>query len=79
LCKKNVKLDENVYFCRLKEIQAHYERRKLNINEHENADQQHETENGQKIISVSGMYKDWFLDYASYVILERRFHISKTV
>ena len=20
---------------------------------------------------VSGMYKDWFLDYASYVILER--------
>ena len=23
------------------------------------------------IISVSGMYKDWFLDYASYVILER--------
>lgn len=23
------------------------------------------------IISVSGMYKEWFLDYASYVILER--------
>ncbi len=23
------------------------------------------------IIAVSGMYKDWFLDYASYVILER--------
>ncbi|MGE0087886.1 MAG: DNA gyrase/topoisomerase IV subunit A [Bacteroidales bacterium] len=34
-------------------------------------------ENGQtngelhKIIHLSGMYKDWFLDYASYVILER--------
>lgn len=25
----------------------------------------------QKTISLSGMYKDWFLDYASYVILER--------
>ncbi len=24
-----------------------------------------------RIIPVSGMYKDWFLDYASYVILER--------
>ena len=23
------------------------------------------------IISLSGMYKEWFLDYASYVILER--------
>ena len=23
------------------------------------------------IIPVSGMYQDWFLDYASYVILER--------
>ena len=23
------------------------------------------------IIPLSGMYKDWFLDYASYVILER--------
>ena len=22
-------------------------------------------------IAVSGMYQDWFLDYASYVILER--------
>ena len=25
----------------------------------------------QDVIHVSGMYKDWFLDYASYVILER--------
>ncbi len=23
------------------------------------------------VIRVSGMYKEWFLDYASYVILER--------
>ena len=26
---------------------------------------------GQKIIHLSEMFKDWFLDYASYVILER--------
>ena len=25
----------------------------------------------QKVVHVSGMYKSWFLDYASYVILER--------
>ena len=32
------------------------------------------TENGnenESLIKVTGMYKDWFLDYASYVILER--------
>ena len=23
------------------------------------------------VVHLSGMYKDWFLDYASYVILER--------
>ena len=26
---------------------------------------------GDSLTRVSGMYKDWFLDYASYVILER--------
>ena len=25
----------------------------------------------EKIVKVTGMYQDWFLDYASYVILER--------
>jgi topoisomerase IV subunit A len=25
----------------------------------------------EQLIRVTGMYKDWFLDYASYVILER--------
>ncbi|MCG8576179.1 MAG: DNA gyrase/topoisomerase IV subunit A [Flavobacteriales bacterium] len=28
-------------------------------------------EGGEGIIPLSGMYKEWFLDYASYVILER--------
>jgi topoisomerase-4 subunit A len=30
-----------------------------------------EEENLPKVIHLSGMYQDWFLDYASYVILER--------
>jgi len=49
-----------------------------NIELPENEDiNQHIDENGQsngvlhKIVHLSGMYKDWFLDYASYVILER--------
>ena len=29
------------------------------------------TEQIQDVLHVSGMYKNWFLDYASYVILER--------
>ena len=28
-------------------------------------------DNKEELIKVTGMYKDWFLDYASYVILER--------
>jgi len=32
---------------------------------------QNNRENLQDVIHVSGMYKQWFLDYASYVILER--------
>ncbi|GAB5399340.1 MAG: DNA gyrase/topoisomerase IV subunit A [Aureisphaera sp.] len=30
-----------------------------------------EGESGETITRVTGMYRDWFLDYASYVILER--------
>lgn len=32
---------------------------------------QNTTSQGDSIIKVTGMYQDWFLDYASYVILER--------
>ena len=28
-------------------------------------------DNQETITRVTGMFKDWFLDYASYVILER--------
>ena len=38
----------------------------------EGSGQGEESNSGQNnIVSVSGMYKEWFLDYASYVILER--------
>ncbi len=46
----------------------------LNENENpekENKEDGHELIDQDQIISLSGMYKDWFLDYASYVILER--------
>ncbi len=37
-----------------------------------NDDMQNEHDDNQETITrVTGMYKDWFLDYASYVILER--------
>lgn len=34
-------------------------------------DKEENPESGDTITKVTGMYKDWFLDYASYVILER--------
>ena len=33
--------------------------------------EQPEGEQLENVIQVSGMYQEWFLDYASYVILER--------
>ncbi len=47
--------------------------------ENENIEERDEEFSGQeevnegleKVIQISGMYKEWFLDYASYVILER--------
>ncbi|WP_339701403.1 DNA gyrase/topoisomerase IV subunit A [uncultured Marixanthomonas sp.] len=40
-------------------------------NEEELNPQEEPTENSETITKVTGMYRDWFLDYASYVILER--------
>ena len=34
-------------------------------------DLNNESNNQESIVHVSGMYQNWFLDYASYVILER--------
>lgn len=33
--------------------------------------QGNDEDSGETITKITGMYRDWFLDYASYVILER--------
>ncbi|MCB2194519.1 MAG: DNA gyrase/topoisomerase IV subunit A [Bacteroidetes bacterium] len=40
-------------------------------NQSEMTDKEKQSDELHKIVHLSGMYKDWFLDYASYVILER--------
>ncbi len=40
-------------------------------NPEENEFENHKVESQETITKVTGMYKEWFLDYASYVILER--------
>ena len=35
------------------------------------ADNHRNSESDTALVKVTGMYQDWFLDYASYVILER--------
>jgi len=42
-----------------------------NINNEELPEEPHEEEVVEEIVYLSGMYRSWFLDYASYVILER--------
>ena len=39
----------------------------MDIEDHLNQD----SNTGASLVKVTGMYQDWFLDYASYVILER--------
>lgn len=41
------------------------------INDHLSEENNETTEPTEALTRVTGMYKDWFLDYASYVILER--------
>jgi topoisomerase-4 subunit A len=47
------------------------ENEELDERDEEFSDQEDQGQELEKVIHVSGMYKDWFLDYASYVILER--------
>ena len=42
-----------------------------NHQEEQTADLDNQTDSVETITRVTGMYKEWFLDYASYVILER--------
>ncbi|WP_300025357.1 DNA gyrase/topoisomerase IV subunit A [uncultured Maribacter sp.] len=41
------------------------------INDRLSEENNEQTDSSEALTRVSGMYKDWFLDYASYVILER--------
>ncbi|MEP2238405.1 MAG: DNA gyrase subunit A, partial [Maribacter sp.] len=41
------------------------------INENLSEENNENSDSSEALTRVSGMYKDWFLDYASYVILER--------
>ena len=45
----------------------------INEQEHNSVldNQNEQTDSVETITKVTGMYKEWFLDYASYVILER--------
>ena len=48
----------------------------MSIEENENLNEEpefsnQETDDLEHVIRVSGLYEEWFLDYASYVILER--------
>ena len=53
-----------------KENKDHQNKEELEMNS-EMSDKEKPSEELHKIVHLSGMYKDWFLDYASYVILER--------
>ena len=55
------------------EINDHEEDKEAleNQSEDQSEDQPEVVETTETITRVTGMYKDWFLDYASYVILER--------
>ena len=41
------------------------------MEKHPEASENENQQNNETITRITGMYKDWFLDYASYVILER--------
>ena len=43
----------------------------MNQEENFNEDFKSDDESEDVLVPISGMYKDWFIDYASYVILER--------
>ena len=53
------------------EIEDIEEQNEENIQPGENIDNIENTEDTGKITKLGGMFREWFLDYASYVILER--------
>ncbi|TXD52495.1 MULTISPECIES: DNA gyrase/topoisomerase IV subunit A [unclassified Polaribacter] len=53
------------------EINDNEHEEELNNQEEQSDELNHEIDSVETITKVTGMYKEWFLDYASYVILER--------
>jgi len=53
------------------EINENEHEEELNNQEEKSIDSEEQIEPVETITKVTGMYKEWFLDYASYVILER--------
>ncbi|AOW16411.1 DNA topoisomerase IV [Polaribacter vadi] len=53
------------------EINENEHEEELTNQENQSEDTDNQTESVETITKVTGMYKEWFLDYASYVILER--------
>jgi topoisomerase-4 subunit A len=53
------------------EINENEHEEELNNQEEQSDELNHQTDPVETITKVTGMYREWFLDYASYVILER--------
>ncbi|MDG1038086.1 MAG: DNA gyrase subunit A, partial [Polaribacter sp.] len=53
------------------EINENEHEEELNKTGEQSEDRHEQTDSMETITKVTGMYKEWFLDYASYVILER--------
>ncbi|MDC1464686.1 DNA gyrase/topoisomerase IV subunit A [Polaribacter sp.] len=53
------------------EINENEHEEELSNLENQSGDVNSDTESVETITKITGMYKEWFLDYASYVILER--------
>ena len=47
------------------------ENEEVNNQNNQSENLENQNDNVETITKVTGMYKEWFLDYASYVILER--------
>ena len=52
-------------------MEEHLDQPEENGEDINSSEQQENSSTDEGVVHVAGMYKDWFLDYASYVILER--------
>jgi topoisomerase IV subunit A len=55
----------------IEDLQGNIEEEEHNLKDADNEHSGHSPDGQYKTIALEGMYQNWFLDYASYVILER--------